>query len=193
MVYIHGGGYAEGYSIDGYTTEGINEWIVSKDVILVNFNYRLGPWGFFSTGTNDAKGNWGLWDQSLLLQWVHDNIAAFGGNSNKVTLFGESAGAISTSLQSVSPYSRSMYRIDCKHFENYLLSFTDLFHQSILMSASGLIPWFTGGDTVNVSIAFAGHIGCADKDMDELVRCVRSKPTTDLYGGFKNLVYLYQY
>lgn len=107
MVFIHGGGFSLGSSLE-YGVEGITEWIVPKGVVLINFHYRLGLWGFFSTGTDEAKGNYGLWDQSLLLNWVRDNVEHFGGDPNKITVFGESAGAFSTSWQTVSPHSRGM-------------------------------------------------------------------------------------
>ena len=56
------------------------------DVVLVTVNYRLGPFGFLSMGDEVIQGNQGLWDQRLALEWVRDNIAAFGGDPNKVEL-----------------------------------------------------------------------------------------------------------
>lgn len=79
------------------------DYIVQEGVILVTFNYRLGPIGFLSVG-GDAPGNAGLKDQVLALKWVRDNIAAFGGNPNDVTIFGQSAGGASVHYLMVSFY-----------------------------------------------------------------------------------------
>lgn len=105
MVFIYGGGLAVGSSNE-YGQEGVINWMVPKGIVMVTFNYRVGPWGFFSTGDSNAPGNYGFWDQTLALQWVKDNIDRFGGDPNKVTVFGESAGAISTSFLALSPHSR---------------------------------------------------------------------------------------
>lgn len=71
--------------------------------------YRVASLGFIYFGTPDAPGNTGLFDQLMALQWVRDNVAAFGGNPQNVTLFGESAGAVSVSLHLLSPLSRNLF------------------------------------------------------------------------------------
>src|SRR5262245_18023958 len=111
MFFIHHGSFAFG-SADVFGQTGILEWMVPKGVVVVTINYRLGPWGFFSTGTKDAPGNYGLWDQTLALQWVKDNIQNFGGDPNKVTVCGYSAGGIGPALLTLSPKSRG--KIDLK-------------------------------------------------------------------------------
>ena len=83
MVYFHGGGYLVG---DGGADFYGAEWFMDYGVVLVTVNYRLGPLGFLSTGDEAAPGNQGLWDQRLALEWVRDNIAAFGGDPNKVLM-----------------------------------------------------------------------------------------------------------
>jgi para-nitrobenzyl esterase len=101
MIWIHGGAYLTG-SANGalYNMEAL----VSKGVILVTINYRLGPLGFLkldevTNGLIPSTGNEGLLDQRLAIQWVKDNIEAFGGNPENITIFGESAGAWSCALQ----------------------------------------------------------------------------------------------
>ena len=75
MVWIHGGGFNTGH---GHEFDG-SRLAVKGDVIIVTINYRLGLFGFMSLFHPSAKGNWGLWDKKLAIQWVHDNIRAFGG------------------------------------------------------------------------------------------------------------------
>lgn len=87
MVYIHGGAFYLG-SGDGHGPD----LLVNKDVILVTLNYRLGPYGFLSLGTSEYSGNMGLKDQLAALKWVKRNIDNFGGDANRITIFGESAG-----------------------------------------------------------------------------------------------------
>ena len=68
-------------------------YLIDEDIVLVRINYRLGPLGFLSLGTPSISGNQGLRDMILVLQWVRANIASFGGDLEKVTIFGESAGS----------------------------------------------------------------------------------------------------
>ncbi|WP_036505507.1 carboxylesterase/lipase family protein [Nocardia aobensis] len=96
MVFIHGGGYVLGTSaLRLYSGARL---ALRGDVIVVSFNYRLGAFGYvdfseFSTATRPFESNLGLRDQVAALRWVQRNIAAFGGDPNNVTIFGESAGA----------------------------------------------------------------------------------------------------
>jgi len=73
-------------------------------------NYRVGALGFLAADQPKIPGNAGMLDQVLALQWVHDNIRAFGGDPKKVTVFGESAGSLSASLHLFSPLSRGLFR-----------------------------------------------------------------------------------
>lgn len=97
MIWIHGGSF-----IGGTSNIFSGNYLLDKDIILVTVNYRLGIFGFFTLGDTTVSGNFGLKDQVLALKWVQKNIKAFGGNPNKVTLFGESAGGASVSLHAIS-------------------------------------------------------------------------------------------
>eukprot|EP01129_Flabellula_baltica_P010487 TRINITY_DN4438_c0_g1_i1.p1 TRINITY_DN4438_c0_g1~~TRINITY_DN4438_c0_g1_i1.p1 ORF type:complete len:564 (-),score=93.61 TRINITY_DN4438_c0_g1_i1:2-1669(-) len=116
MVWFYGGCWTQGS--DSYLPyDGAN--IINhggEDVVIVTSNYRLGPLGFlggydFKNVTRDGStGNMGLQDQRLVMQWVQENIAAFGGDPNQVTIFGESAGAASISDHMVMPKSRGLFQ-----------------------------------------------------------------------------------
>ena len=101
MVWIHGGGFSSGGG-DGWITNGSK--FAQGGVVLVTMNYRLGPLGFLAHSQLSAEsehgvsGNYGFLDQIEALKWVKQNIAAFGGDANNVTIFGESAGGTSVSV-----------------------------------------------------------------------------------------------
>jgi carboxylesterase type B len=92
MVWIHEGGFSRGFA--GRYIYGPS-FIIRHDVILVTINYRLGPYGFMCLDTPDVPGNQGLKDQLIALRWIKSNIQAFGGDNEKITLFGQSAGSAS--------------------------------------------------------------------------------------------------
>jgi para-nitrobenzyl esterase len=89
LVYVHGGSNSSGWS---YEPNYHGQALANRDAVVVSIAYRLGVFGFFSHPELD-NANYGLWDQVLALEWVRDNIAAFGGDPGRVMLFGESAGA----------------------------------------------------------------------------------------------------
>src|SRR5262245_27054049 len=113
MFWIYGGAYTEGAGSSPHTD---GEALARKGVVLVSFNYRLGPFGFFShpeltrESGHDASGNQGLLDTIAALQWVRANIAAFGGDPWNVTIFGESAGAAMVSGLVGSPQAAGLFR-----------------------------------------------------------------------------------
>jgi para-nitrobenzyl esterase len=113
MVWIYGGGFQAG-SASEPRQDGEN--LAKKGVVIVSLNYRLGIFGFFShpeltkESPHHASGNYGLLDQVAALEWVHKNIAAFGGDPENVTIFGESAGSISVSAQMASPLSKGLLK-----------------------------------------------------------------------------------
>ena len=111
MVWIYGGGFQAGAMSEPRQDA---ENLAHKGVVVVSMNYRLGIFGFFShpeltkESPHHASGNYGLLDQAAVLQWVHKNIAEFGGDPDNVTIFGESAGSFSVCAQMASPLSKKL-------------------------------------------------------------------------------------
>ncbi|OWF47252.1 carboxylesterase 3B-like [Mizuhopecten yessoensis] len=137
MFMIHGGSYIieQGTAYD-------SSYLAIKDVIGVNINYRLGVFGFLSTGDDILPGNYGLWDMIEALKWVQANIAAFGGDPNNVTIFGESAGAISVTLLASIPSNRG------------------LFHRVIAQSGSATSLMSISLDPIRVAREVIKDVGC---------------------------------
>lgn len=111
LVYFYGGGFVAG---DGSEPRYNGEAMAQKDIVVVTVNYRLNVFGFLAhpdlSDETDYKGsgNYGLMDQLAALQWVKQNISAFGGDPSKITIAGESAGSISVSYQMASPLSNGL-------------------------------------------------------------------------------------
>src|SRR5690242_1791872 len=113
MFWLHGGGNyggtAAGANFDG-------ESLARHGVVVVTTNYRLTIFGFFAhpelthESSHHASGNYGLMDQIAALQWVHDNIAKFGGDPGNVTVFGQSAGAVDANVLMTSPRTRGLFQ-----------------------------------------------------------------------------------
>ncbi len=112
FVYIYGGGFNEGSgAVPAYDGEGL----AKKGLVVVTINYRVGVLGFLAhpeltkESDRNASGNYGLLDQIAALQWVHDNIAAFGGDPACVTIAGQSAGAMSVHALVSSPLAKGLF------------------------------------------------------------------------------------
>ncbi len=113
LVYIHGGSLQTGQPwYEDYSGQGL----AREGVIVVNMGYRLGVFGFLADedlaaeSANDTTGNYGLLDQIKALEWVRDNIAAFGGDPENVTLSGESAGSACVSALCTSPLAKGLFK-----------------------------------------------------------------------------------
>ncbi|XP_063416773.1 cholinesterase-like [Mytilus trossulus] len=159
MMWIHGGGFEVGYGIE----DDVTGFAMTGNVIVVTLNYRLGVFGFFAMDYPAARGNFGLWDQKLAIQWVHDNIEAFGGNPNSVTIFGESAGAMSTSLQSLISSNKGLFqRVICQSGV----------HSKILMRKPEAVREYATG--------LANRTGCSIDDEYSFVDCLRNLSVQDL-------------
>ena len=113
MVWIHGGGFTRGF---GGTSSYNGEALARKGAIIVTINYRLGIFGFFAhpeltaESGHHASGNYALLDQIAALQWVQKNIAAFGGDPMRVTIFGESAGSWAVNALMASPLAKGLFQ-----------------------------------------------------------------------------------
>ncbi|KAM5134100.1 cocaine esterase-like [Callospermophilus lateralis] len=158
MVWIHGGGLVMGSAsmFDGSILAAI------ENVLVVSIQYRLGVLGFFSTGDQHATGNWGYLDQVAALRWVQQNIAHFGGNPDRVTIFGESAGGTSVSSHVVSPMSQG------------------LFHGAIMESGVALLPGLITSSSKVVSTMVANLSDCGQVESEALVSCLRGKSEQEM-------------
>jgi len=111
LVYFFGGGFVAG---DGSEPRYDGESMARRGIVAITVNYRLGVFGFFTypeltkESPHHASGNYGLLDQAAAIKWVKQNIAAFGGDPNKITIAGESAGSGSVSAQMASPLAKNL-------------------------------------------------------------------------------------
>ncbi|KAM5133770.1 liver carboxylesterase 1-like isoform 3-T3 [Callospermophilus lateralis] len=158
MVWIHGGGLVVGgaSTYDGLPLSAL------ENVVVVTIQYRLGIWGFFSTGDEHSPGNWGHLDQVAALRWVQDNIANFGGNPGSVTIFGESAGGQSVSVLVLSPLAKN------------------LFHRAISESGVALTSLLVRKNTKPLAEKVAITAGCKTTTSAVMVHCMRQKTEEEL-------------
>ncbi|XP_049822999.1 neuroligin-1 isoform X2 [Aethina tumida] len=160
VVYVHGESYEwnSGNPYDGTVLASTGR------VIVVTINFRLGVLGFLKTGTKgSAQGNFGLMDLVAGLHWLRENLPAFGGDPEKVTLMGHSTGAALVNFIAVSPVAK------------------ELLHRVILLSGSGLSPWALQRDPLWVKRSVAKHTGChGDLHEDDLAPCLRQKHLNEL-------------
>lgn len=175
MVWIYGGAFQWGsspaYAGDPFVKTSMN---INQPIIFVSIPYRLGPWGFLGGNAiqEEGSGNAGLLDQRLALQWIQDNIADFGGDPSKVTLIGESAGAMSIATQLIAYGGDHTYKGK------------PLFRGAIFQSG-GVLP-VAAVDSNKPQRLFrklGEEIGCdstfEDKDMLE---CLRDAPAGSIRG-----------
>ncbi|XP_012588622.1 PREDICTED: liver carboxylesterase 1 [Condylura cristata] len=158
MVWIHGGGLLVGAAS---TYDGL-ALSAHENVVVVTIQYRLGIWGFFSTGDEHCPGNWGHLDQLAALRWVQENIANFGGNPGSVTIFGESAGGESVSVLVLSPLSKN------------------LFHRAISESGVSLTSVLVKKEMNAAAQQIAFFAGCKTTTSAVLVHCLRQKTEEEL-------------
>ncbi|XP_078390350.1 neuroligin-4, X-linked-like [Cetorhinus maximus] len=161
MVWLHGGAFVFG--------SGNCKAHVLADfgqVIVVTINYRLGVFGFLSTGDSAAIGNSGLLDQQFAIRWLKANIKNFGGNPEAIVIFGQSAGGASVGLQCLSPLN------------------TGLFKRAILQSGVAVASWATRLDDPFIwAKKLASILLCPVNDSLSLISCLQAKKTVELVKG----------
>ncbi|KAJ8349826.1 hypothetical protein SKAU_G00249560 [Synaphobranchus kaupii] len=158
MLFIHGGSYMEG------TGNMFDASVLAAygNVIVVTINYRLGVLGFLSTGDQSAKGNYGLLDQIQALRWLNENIAHFGGDPERITIFGSGAGAACVNLLILSHHSEG------------------LFQRAIAQSGSAISSWSVNYQPLKYTRNLARKVGCSLGEPGELVACLRRKSFREL-------------
>jgi len=164
IVWFHGGSLVTGES-DDYDPSGL----VGEGAVVVTVNYRLGALGFLATSTladedGGRAGNYGLLDQQQALRWVQQNIDRFGGDEDKVTIAGESAGGLSVLSHVASPTARG------------------LFHRAIVQSGTYAHNQGTQATAEQAGATFAAAVGCPDQD----TACLRDVPVADLLAAQAN-------
>jgi para-nitrobenzyl esterase len=181
LVWIHGGGFNAGAGTD----TDPRRLAEAGPLVVVSVNYRLGIFGFFGLPGLEGSGSFGLLDQRAALTWVQRNIAAFGGDPDRVTLAGQSAGADSVCSQLTSPQSAGLFhRVIMQSGECGTTNLVDVIHP-------GAGP---AGDTWKplplleaAGVAAANTLGCptppGDQDPDAVLACLRALPTAQLVGG----------
>nr|CAD7256567.1 unnamed protein product [Timema shepardi] len=180
LVFIHGGGFVWG---SGGTDFYGPDLLMSSDVVLVTFNYRLGVLdvsrctaisvlkiistyraylGFLRLDGSDVSPNNGMKDQVAVLRWVSRNIAKFGGDPHNVTIFGESAGGVCVNYHLLSPLSKG------------------LFHKAIAMSGSVYCSWALDRSCHGRARRLGEELGCHSDNPQSLAEFLRTVPVTQL-------------
>ncbi|KAF5304030.1 hypothetical protein FQA39_LY01815 [Lamprigera yunnana] len=157
IVYVHGGAF-----ISGSPESGGPGFLMDKDIVYVSINYRIGIFGFLSTGDDEIPGNYGLKDQVFALKWVRDNIQKFGGNPDSVTIAGTSAGGAAVHYQYFSPLSKG------------------LFHRGFSQSGNALAPWALVHKPLENAEKLGKAVGCSTGSTKKLKECLKSIPATTL-------------
>ena len=161
IMFLHGGSYVHGTTAR-HTTPG--EVFPRFGVVLVMVQYRLGPFGFMTTGDAEARGNWGMLDQVQALKWIRENIKAFGGDPERVTALGVSSGGASVGLHLLSPLSEG------------------LFQRAIIESGVELSPFaFQSVEAaVQNTKKTAKNLSCNTEDHREMMNCLKTKDTSQI-------------
>ncbi|XP_047530629.1 juvenile hormone esterase-like [Vanessa atalanta] len=159
MVWIHGGAY---YTGSGNSDFYGPDFFMKHDVILVTFNYRLEVLGFLCLDNEEVPGNAGLKDQVAALRWVKNNISAFGGDTNNITIFGCSAGAASVSFHLISKMSNG------------------LFNKAICQSGVCLNDWAYSIYGLQRAFQLGRLLGKDTEDTTELLEFLRNVPVSSL-------------
>uniref|UniRef100_A0AAF5I4B6 Carboxylic ester hydrolase n=2 Tax=Strongyloides stercoralis TaxID=6248 RepID=A0AAF5I4B6_STRER len=156
MVWLFGGGFSSGSpSLILYDGKAL---ALQGNVVVININYRLGPFGFLYLDHEDAPGNVGMLDQQLAFKWIKDNVVHFGGNPNQIALFGESAGASSIMAHLIAPGSKGIFK------------------NGILQSGSLDNKWSmdTPQRGLDKSTKLVNEVQCNRSTIEETLQCMRN-------------------
>eukprot|EP00505_MAST-04D_sp_SCG-Rhode-Island_P000389 Stramenopile-MAST_4_protein_389 len=159
-VFFHGGGFKEGSSKGPFGLYSSEFVAAHGDVVVITAQYRLGALGWLAT--DGVGGNMGLLDQRLALRWVQINARAFGGNKDSVTIWGESAGAMSALAHMYSPLS------------------TGLFHRAVQESNPVGFVYRDAKEAAAFGKGFAQNLGCHSMDASTTLACMQSKSVADI-------------
>ncbi|CAI5443647.1 unnamed protein product [Caenorhabditis angaria] len=169
LVWLFGGGFYSGSpSLGLYDGK---ELATRGNVIVVNINYRVGPFGYLYLGHEDVPGNMGMLDQQLALYWIRDHIFTFGGDPGSITLVGESAGAASIVAHLIAPASRG------------------LFQNGILQSGSLDNRWSMDSPkrALEKSKNLADLVNCNQTEIKSQIECLKNTPAQDLIDQIWNV------
>ena len=131
--------------------------------------YRLGPLGFLGTSDKTAGGNQGLLDQVMVLKWVKENIGKFGGDPEKVTIFGEDSGAASVTLMAMSPLAKG------------------LFHGAIALSGNALCDQYLQNDPHEASRELATRLECTADTGKDIINCLQRKSQQEIISASQQM------
>ena len=160
MVWMHGGGFTSGTASD--TTFDGGAMASRGDVVLVTINYRLSTLGFLALSNTSLAGNYGLADQNVALEWLRAHIGDFGGDKDRITIFGQSAGAAAVRALLASPQVQGKVARAIMQSTPQGLNY-----------ASTFAKYLTIPEATNRTMALVGEVGCAQFTAGELVDCLR--------------------
>ncbi|EYB92310.1 hypothetical protein Y032_0195g1474 [Ancylostoma ceylanicum] len=164
LFWVHGGGYEFGSAV-AYGYKGMADIYIPRDIIVVTIQYRLGVYGFFSTGDSRMPGNLGLFDMAEALKFIHTNAESFGGDPSRITVWGHSAGSAAVGQLILSPVTR------------------DYIPRSIEMSGSAWASFAQGAAVANYSLELAQVLGCSGNIKD----CMKQKSVDEIYKGIEKV------
>ncbi|CAJ0589175.1 unnamed protein product [Cylicocyclus nassatus] len=164
LFYVHGSGFGMFSAVQcGY--KGFAEMFAGREVIVVTIQYRLGVYGFFSTGNEEIPGNMGLFDMAEALKFVHSNAKRIGGDPSRITVWGESAGGAAAGHLILSPITR------------------DHIVRSIEMSGSPWTSFAIGSSVVKNSLELANALECKEK----IKSCMKQKTREEIVDAIRKV------
>lgn len=167
VAYFHGGHFMLG----GGPEFDPEQSMVGARLIMIKINFRLGPLGFLSTGDSSIPGNYGLKDQRLALQWIKQNIAAFGGDPEKILVLGHGSGGAAAHLHMLQP------------------SLANIAKAVVSMSGVALNPWAITPNARDNAIRLAAAVNCTNfKETLQLKACLKSRNPDDVVSGVQTLL-----